>query len=173
MFSLPRLRAAALLLSAGFIPAHATELELNKPLMAHLAALPHGEKLKIDGFPIGPARNGTVNFQRIEVYAPDAHVYVVDAKGRHEIPRSDQVYLRGYSDDGRARVALSLKADGAFADGNGSGPDGSFALRAKSTPKARTTFPHLRSKTRCRRDSNTTSAAATKASRCCCTIRKT
>jgi len=121
-----------LLVLAGLAQANAAEIELSKSTMAKLRALPAGEQISLDGFPVGPAVNRAVRFHRVEVYAPNAHVYLVTEEGQKELPHSTRTYLRGYAQDGSARVAMSLNADGSFAEGNGSGPDGAFVLRGKS-----------------------------------------
>jgi hypothetical protein len=108
------------------------DLELGKATFGRLAQLPPGTKLSIDGFPVGAGGNATIRLQREEIYAADARIYVITAKGKQEVPRSDRIFLRGYSDDGKSRVALSLNPDGSFADGNGTGPDGSFVLHDRS-----------------------------------------
>ena len=104
---------------------------LERATMARLAALRGGETQLVDNFPSGPTGLASVRFRRAEVYANDAHIYVVTAAGTTEVPRSDRIFLRGYSDDRSVRVAMSLNADGSFADGNGSSPEGSYSLRAQ------------------------------------------
>jgi hypothetical protein len=98
--------------------------------MARLASLDTGQTQLIDGFPAGVSTSASVRFKRVQIYSSDARIYVVSSAGQTELPRSDRIFLRGYSDDRSVRVAMSLNADGSFADGNGSGPQGSFALRA-------------------------------------------
>ena len=66
-----------------------------------------GESASVDGFPAGPGRTERIRFERVEIYGPDAHLYIVDARGQTEIPRSPRLYFRGYSEDGATRIALS------------------------------------------------------------------
>jgi hypothetical protein len=120
----------ALLGLAGIVQANAAELTLNKSTMDRLKSLQTGEPFSLDGFPVGPADNRAVRFHRVEVYAPDARLFVIGADGKHELPRSSRIYLRGYAQDGSARVAMSLNADGSFAEGTGSGTQGPFVLNA-------------------------------------------
>jgi len=131
MGSLLSLRTAALLVFVTIAQANGAELQAAKSTLDRLAALHPGETFALDGFPVGAERNTAIRFQRVQIYAPDAHIYLVGADGRKELPRSNRIYLRGYADDGSARVAMSLNADGSFADGNGSGPDGSFVVHAR------------------------------------------
>jgi len=132
MHSLRRAYAAALLLLIGLVDIHAAELALDKTTIGRLKSLPAGEEFSLDAFPVGPAVNKAVRFHRAEVYAPDARIFVVTADGQKELPRSSRTFLRGYARDGSARVAMSLNADGSFAEGNGSGPDGAFVLHAQA-----------------------------------------
>lgn len=125
-------RIGAMLLLALLQTALGADLELDKATTGRLSGLSPGAKLTINGFPVGAAGNATIRMQREQIYALDARIYLITAKGKQEVPRSDRIFLRGYSDDGRSRVALSLNPDGSFADGNGTGPNGSFVLHVKS-----------------------------------------
>ena len=108
--------------------AFATDISLNRTTMSKFVSMKSGEQLRIDKFPTSAAASASIVFQPATVYSPDARLYVETASGIQEIPRSNRVFLRGYSDDGSARVAMSLNPDGSFAEGSGDGPDGSFAL---------------------------------------------
>jgi hypothetical protein len=110
--------------------ATAAELALSHATLDRLTALPRGEASTIDAFPVGPTHTASIRFERVQIYSDDAHLYVMTADGQKEVPRSNRIFLRGYSDDGSARVAMSLNPDASFAEGNGSGPEGSFVLRA-------------------------------------------
>ncbi|MDE2085037.1 MAG: hypothetical protein KGI64_09270 [Xanthomonadaceae bacterium] len=105
----------------------------SRATLARLAALPPAHALIVTGFPAGPSHSATVRFERAEIYAPGAHLYVIGANDKQEVPRSNLIFLRGYSDDGSVRVALSLNPDGSFNSGSGDGPDGSFVLGAAVT----------------------------------------
>lgn len=106
------------------------ERSVDHATIASLAMLGAGQTQVIDAFPAGPSASASIRFGRVQIYSSDAHIYVITAAGKTEGPRSNRIFLRGYSPDGSVRVAMSLNADGSFADGNGSGPDGSFVLRA-------------------------------------------
>ncbi|MDE2258158.1 MAG: hypothetical protein KGK05_10390, partial [Xanthomonadaceae bacterium] len=104
----------------------------SRATIARLAALPPAHALIVTGFPAGPSHSATVRFERAEIYAPGAHLYVIGANGKQEVPRSNLIFLRGYSDDGSARVALAFNPDGSFVSGSGDGPEGSFVLRSRA-----------------------------------------
>lgn len=127
--------AALLALTTCLQLANAAELSLDRSTFGRLAALRHGESLAVDAFPVGPTRVVSIRFERVDIYSSDAHIYEMTASGQRELLRSTRSFLRGYSADGSARVALSLNADSSFAEGSGSGPEGAFSLR-KSSGKA-------------------------------------
>ena len=122
---------AALFASAQL--ATAAELVVDRGTLRRLTTLPHGATQTLDAFPVSPTKSATIRFERVQIYSDDAHLYVMTADGRKEVPRSNRIFLRGYSDDGTARVAMSLNPDGSFAEGNGSGPEGSFVLHDSGT----------------------------------------
>jgi len=107
------------------IAAHA----FDSSTLGRLAALKSGDIFVVAGFPTGPTRRATIRFEPVSIYSNDAHIYVETASGRKEIARSDRIFLRGYSDDGSARVAIALNRDGSFAAGSGTGAEGTFALQ--------------------------------------------
>jgi len=117
----------ALLIGAG--SAVSAERAIDHATMVRLATLGNGESQVVDAFPAGPSTSASLRFRRVQIYSPEARIYVVTAAGQSELPHSDRIFLRGYSGDRSVRVAMSLNPDGSFADGNGSGPEGSFALR--------------------------------------------
>ena len=100
--------------------ATAVERVVDRSTLHRLATLPHGTMQTLDAFPVSPTNTATVRFERVQIYSDDAHLYVMTADGRKEVPRSNRIFLRGYSDDGTARVAMSLNPDLSFAEGNGS-----------------------------------------------------
>ncbi len=128
--------AIALHVQAG----SAAELALDRPTLSHLSALKPGELLAIDAFPVGPTHVTSMRFERVEIYSSDAQVYEMTASGPRELPRSTRIFLRGYSADGSARIALSLNVDSSFAEGSGSGPEGAFSLRKNSGKSGNTTL---------------------------------
>ncbi len=127
----PSVRVVAFFaLIAGAHLATAAERSLDRATLNHLSALHRGQALTLDAFPVSPTHAASIRFKRVQIYADDAHLYVMTAHGRKEVPRSNRIFLRGYSDDGSARVAMSLNPEASFAEGNGSGPEGLFVLSA-------------------------------------------
>jgi hypothetical protein len=121
---------AFVLLAAASDGAVSAERTFERATMARLFALRAGVTSKIDAFPVSPTRSASIRFERVQVYARDAQIFVMTAAGKKALPRSDRAFLRGYSADGSDRVALAFNADGTFAQGNGSSPEGAFVLRA-------------------------------------------
>lgn len=112
------------------IPQSARSGGLGHADLARLAALHPHESYVVAAFPLSATETVSLRLQRVEIYAPNARVWVVSAEDRHEAPRSDRIFLRGDSDDGRVTVALSLEPDGRFVAGAGNGPAGPFTLRS-------------------------------------------
>lgn len=110
---------------------------IDEGAFGKLSKLAPASTLSIDAFPISATETATIRFEHVEIYAHDAHLYEVTASGPREVPRSTFTFLRGYSEDGNARVALTLDS-GRFVDGGGSGPDGSFLLRAADSRRPST-----------------------------------
>lgn len=126
------LRSAVLLLLVASAPfAAATELGMSRTQWGHLSALRPDQALRIDAFPIGAAHAATIRLTRVQIYSADAQLYVVTGAGTQKVARSKRIFLRGYTDDGSAKVAMSLNPDGSFVEGNGSGPEGSFVLHTR------------------------------------------
>lgn len=121
------------LFSLWFCASASASGTFSRATLARLAALPSGHALIVTGFPAGLSHSATIRFERVEIYAPGTHLYVIGAAGKQEVPRSNLIFLRGYSDDGSVRVALALASDGSFDSGSGEGPEGSFVLGAAMT----------------------------------------
>jgi len=130
-----RRRSVCLLiaLSALFVfnAAMAAERSIDRATLHRLSALDVGASEQMDAFPVGPTAATAMRFRRVQIYSADAHIYLIGADGKHELPRSTRVFLRGRSTDGSARVAMSLEADGSFVEGSGEGAEGAFALQAR------------------------------------------
>lgn len=134
-------RALLFAAAAGFLGvAHAAERIVDRTTMRQLSGLHPGDTLTLQGFPVGADQNASVRLQRVQIYAPDARIYVITASGRQEVPRSTRIYLRGDADDGSARVAMSLDPSGTFIEGNGSGAQGSFVIDAATDAGGAHTF---------------------------------
>ena len=128
-----RIFATALVCLA--MAANAAAATFDDAALGKLGSVRAGASLVIDGFPGGPTRRDSLKFQRVQIYSVDAHIYATVGKQQKELPRSDLVFLRGYSSDGATRVALTLNADGSFAHGAGVGPEGTFVLQADAAAR--------------------------------------
>ncbi len=114
-----------------------------------LAALKVGDNLVIGGFPDGYGGTTNLRFERIDIYAPNARVIVIDAAGEHDVPRSSRSHLIGSNASGDVRASLSYDAGFTHASGVGSNPSGAFAVSASSdasgitlrTPPSDATLP--------------------------------
>jgi hypothetical protein len=136
------IRAAALIIAVSCSSfAAAAGRVVDRATMQKLSALRQGEALRLDDFPAGPSRNAAIQLRRVDVYAPDAHLYVIGAGGaKQELPRSRRIFLRGVSGDGATHVAMTLEPDATFVEGSGSSADGAFALKAQVDAKGTHTF---------------------------------
>lgn len=137
-------RAASLLvLLLGAVGAAAAERVVDHATMQRLASLRPGDSIRLDAMPVSPTRNASLRLQRVQIYAPDAHIWLMTRNGMLELPRSNRIFLRGYSDDGSARVAMVLDANATFIEGNGSGAEGSFVFKTKVDAGGTQTFSAL------------------------------
>src|SRR5215210_4279021 len=67
------------------------------------------ETVTVEDWPVAPDRRAQVRLTRREVYAPDAKIYVVEGKGKREVPRSGRIFLWGAAtgeDDTRVLVSI-------------------------------------------------------------------
>jgi hypothetical protein len=92
------LAALGLYASAG-----AAERNVDRATMHQLSALQKGQSVRLDAFPVGPEHNAALRFERVQIYAKDAPLYVITASGKQELPHSERIFLRARSDDGSAR----------------------------------------------------------------------
>lgn len=91
---------------------------LPAEVLTTLSEIPFGESLLVRGFPTAPAERSDIVFERFQPYAPDARVWVVDAIGKREYPRSERIQLLGSSPDEPALwLGLSLDPDGGSVSG--------------------------------------------------------
>ncbi len=68
-----------------------------------------GQSITVTQFPVEPGVRHQVTLKRVEIYAEDARVIVVDQQGEHDVARSDRLYFRGSSSwDPKIGIALSV-----------------------------------------------------------------
>ncbi|MBX3688861.1 M12 family metallo-peptidase [Dokdonella sp.] len=108
------------------------EMALSASMSSQLDRLPLDTQLVISGFPDGHGGTHTVQFKRIDVYAPGARLIVIDANGEREIPRSQRIELIGTDEDGQMRVHLGFDPGLRNLVGSGSAPAGNFAIHAQA-----------------------------------------
>ena len=100
--------------------------------ISSMANTPVGASIEVSGFPAGPGVFSDMRFQRIDIYAADARIILVDGSGEHEVPRSKRIHLLGYSADGSVRVGISFDADlKGVPYAAGSAASGAFELRSE------------------------------------------
>ncbi|HET9034334.1 MAG TPA: M12 family metallo-peptidase [Dokdonella sp.] len=120
------------ILASGGVYAASGSVLMDSSSLARLADAEPGAAIEVDAFPAGPGITTAITFKRFEIYAPGARIFVVDAQGKHEIPRSSRIHLSGYSKDGSTRLGLSFDADSSAPPyGAGSGPNGAFELHSE------------------------------------------
>lgn len=113
-----------LALAVGIVFGQAAEAAATARLagteLAQARAAAIGEVVRFGQLPVGTTRNAGVPMRRIEVYAPDARIWLVDAEGQQtELPRSDRInFVADRSSDPNApRIGLSIAPDGSAVDG--------------------------------------------------------
>ena len=119
-----------LALAAGMSGVHAASID--RATLAELQSLRVGERLAIPKIALGEKSVSDVVLRRIEVYAPDAVIYVATANGLREVPRNDWVHFvsEGVGDQ---RLGLSIAPGGRDAIGTLMAADGkTYALSAHS-----------------------------------------
>ena len=106
---------------------------LDRAKLDRIDKLAVGASLTIDRFPDGFGGESSIRFERVDVYAPGARLYVIDAAGQHEIPRSKRVQWIGANADGRVRVSLAFDPGVANVKGVGTSPAGTFIVSAQKS----------------------------------------
>src|SRR5262245_28769199 len=87
----------------------AERLSLDPAFAPRLLASAPGEVTRLAAWPVEPGRRGDVVLVRRDVYAPDAEIHVVDAKGSRTVPRSKLAFFFGEVEgDETMRVLLSV-----------------------------------------------------------------
>ncbi len=99
--------------------------EIPSATLALLQGVALGGRLSIDGFPTAPGLREVVDLERVDVYAPNARIFVVDDSGEREVARSQRLRFVGHvvSDPAR-RVVLSVAPDSLSVRGSIHTPEG-------------------------------------------------
>jgi hypothetical protein len=130
----PFLLAAAAILFA--FPGHAADVA--RSTIDQALRLPVGASIDL---PMPETRDALISapvrMRRIEVVAPGAKTYVVDATGRHEIPDAGwRHFIADASVPGAPRYGLSISPDGNVAIGMLFNGAGSFSVQGRGTNAA-------------------------------------
>jgi len=97
-------RAALVLLLVSFSAAGAAASDFP----ARVESMALGESVELKSMPIGGERLGTVQFERIDLYASGADVRVLSAQGSDTLDRRDRIFLIGrVPSQPEVRVALA------------------------------------------------------------------
>ncbi len=122
--TLARSLLIALLGAPMAVPAAPSSRIVGTELTA-MRQVPVGETISLSLVPTGFDSVRQVQFKRIDVYAPDAKVLVMEAEGPREIPRSDwRFFIADNSVVNAPRMSLALSANGASAQGTLLSDDG-------------------------------------------------
>ena len=128
--------AVALILALGALEAGAATLDASA--LQRALQLQVGKQLELP-LPAHGARGleSTVRMRRIDVIAPGARTWVVDAEGRHELPASGwRHFIADPSEPGGPRYSLSLSPDGREAMGALFTGEGSFSIQGRRQGRA-------------------------------------
>jgi hypothetical protein len=116
--AIPVLALACLGIANVAAAATAVPAQLSGDDRQALMQLAPGDAVAVGNVPIDAARTGSVRLRRIEVYDAQARIYVVDASGSRELPRSTWRHFIAQADTpDTPRMALSLAPDGRVVDG--------------------------------------------------------
>ncbi len=103
---------------ASAAPQAADVPQLSTTARDALLHLAPGDSLPIGGLPLDVGVTGSLRLRRLDIYDAQAKVFVVDASGAREVPRSTWLHFvsQAVTDD-TPRLALSLAPDGRIVDG--------------------------------------------------------
>ena len=110
----------------------AAEFKLSRAELTDMAQLPKGATLELDALPTTSQSAAKVRLKRIEIYAPGAKIYHLDATGKHEIARSDWAWFIADSSVADAPLlSVGISPDGSRAVGTLIATDGTFDLQGE------------------------------------------
>jgi Metallo-peptidase family M12 len=107
-------RYLILLTAASFLAVSAAQaLDLDARTLAKLRNTPVGSTVDLAAMPISIDADAKVRMKRVDFYAPDARIVVIDAEGEREIPRSDWLhFIADKSVTDAPRIGFSVAPDG-------------------------------------------------------------
>lgn len=97
-----------------------------------------GTVISIAAPSLDTAETVTLSLRRIDVYAPDARIELMQAGGAKALPRSPWLHFVGSDDANGMRLSLSVAPDGSAWQGYQVAPDGEFALAGSRAAKSGT-----------------------------------
>ncbi len=106
--------------------------------LGRLREVPLEGRISLPNWPVAPGRRARVQLERHEIYAPDARIFEVSARGVVEVPRSPRHYFWGTVEgDPGTTVVLSVDPGSGALDGRVVGSGGSFRLEGDRREPAR------------------------------------
>lgn len=114
-------------------------VEFDARTMAKLSKAAVGTSIDLEAMPVAADAVAAVRMKRIDVYATDARITVIDKTGPHEVPRSEWLhFVADKSVPDAPRVGFSVAPDGSQVQGVLYAKDGqTYALDRAGTGKHR------------------------------------
>lgn len=137
MASIHRNIFAALVVLIPFAAAQGVDLDART--MASLRGVAVGATIDLTEVPVSASKNAPVRLKRVDFYAPDARIMVVDAEGTHELPRSTWLhFIADKSVRDAPRLGISMAPDGSQVQGVLYAADGkTYAIERSAMGKKR------------------------------------
>jgi Metallo-peptidase family M12 len=82
------------------VTAEPTVVDVPPKRVSRLLAIAPGHSITLSDWPVGPGRTARVRLERHDVYAPRARIVAVVGGKQVDVPRSGNVYLWGWAEDG-------------------------------------------------------------------------
>lgn len=105
---------------------------LSSDELRALTRLAPGQQTELSAVPVAKNRAEALKVKRIDIYAPDARIYVIDDKGQREVPRSDWQYFVAQRGAGAAMLGFGISPDGRQVQGTLINEEGTYELRGQS-----------------------------------------
>ncbi|MFL6293622.1 MAG: hypothetical protein ACJ759_22235, partial [Thermoanaerobaculia bacterium] len=106
------------LIEAKGTSAKAEIVSFGEELVPGLLQADEKTTVRVADWPVGPDERADVLLTRFDVYAPGAKVFVVEARGPREVPRSRLAFFSGTAaDDPRVTVFAAVDPDSGDVNG--------------------------------------------------------